>query len=153
MSLINVKEINSTTINADLGGIKDALISMQCTSSGSCTETRIVSTSATLSGNCNVNINKMGISMNPSAHFSCVVSGKLKLVIPINLAVSFSNTASGVVLASEIFNTSVNFATRVSGSITRFAGLRKNNPSIVFMLYSLQYLNAGRIRINKNKYL
>ena len=56
-------------------------------------------------------------------------------------------------LFSEIFNSSVSFSTNTAGYIKRFAGFRKGNPSIIFNLYSLQYLNAGRIIINKNKYL
>lgn len=153
MSLINVKEINATTINASTGGIKDVAMTMQCTSSGFLTETRLVATSITLSTECAGSVDRLSLIVNPLVIFTGDVKGMLKLVIPINLNILFDNTSDMALLASEIFNYHVSFNGAASGNITKFISKRKDNPSIVFTLYSLQYLNTGRIIINKNKYL
>lgn len=153
MSLVNVKQINTTTINADTGGYKDCFITMSAISGGTCEETRVISQSLTLPAQSGGDITETNLTLGIAATYACEAKGKLKLVIPLYLNIDFNNEANLALLASEIFNNSINFGTEASGMITRFAGLRKNNPSIVFNLYSLQYLNAGRILINKNKYL
>ncbi len=153
MSLVNAKEINAVAINADSGGIKDAAMLLSCNSSGVLLETRVVPSSIALTTHSDGSIDRPALIVNPNVSFLCQASGKLKLVIPINLAVTFDTSSDLQLNAAEVFNLGLNFEAESDGSIGRFAIYRKANPGIVFTLHSLQYRNSGRIRINKNKYL
>ena len=153
MSLVNAKEINAVAINADSGSIKDAAMLLSCSSSGVLLETRVVPSSIALTTHSDGSIDRPALIVNPNMSFLCQASGKLKLVIPINLAVTFDTSSDLQLNAAEVFNLGLNFEAESAGSIGRFAIYRKANPGIVFTLHSLQYRNSGRIRINKNKYL
>ena len=155
MSLVNAKEINAVAINADSGSssIKDAGMLLSCASSGVLLETRVVPSSIALTTHSDGSIDRPALIVNPNVSFLCQASGKLKIVIPINLAVTFDTSSDLQLNAAEVFNLGLNFEAESDGSIGRFAIYRKANPGIVFTLHSLQYLNSGRIRINKNKYL
>ena len=153
MSLVNAKGINAVAINADSGGIKDAAMLLSCNSSGVLLETRVVPSSIALTTHSDGSIDRPALIVNPNMSFLWQASGKLKLVIPINLAVTFDTSSDLQLNAAEVFNLGLNFEAESAGSIGRFAIYRKANPGIVFTLHSLQYRNSGRIRINKNKYL
>ena len=153
MSLVNAKEINAVAINAASGGIKDAAMLLSCNSSGVLLETRVVPSSIALTTHSDGSIDRPALIVNPNMSFLWQASGKLKLVIPINLAVTFDTSSDLQLNAAEVFNLGLNFEAESAGSIGRFAIYRKANPGIVFTLHSLQYRNSGRIRINKNKYL
>lgn len=153
MSLVNAKQVNELTVNAATTGYVDCSLTMSTVSSGSCTCTRVVSQAIALSTSSGGDITDTNLTLGCLINFINESKGKLKLVIPIYLNIEFNNLTNLDTLASEIFNNALSFNTEASGTITRFAGYRKENPSIVFNLYSLQYLNAGRILINKNKYL
>lgn len=154
MSLINAKEINAVAINADSGSsIKDAGMLLSCASSGVLLETRVVPSSIALTTHSDGSIDRPVLIVNPNMSFLCQSSGKLKLVLPLYLDITFGMSSDLQLNAAEVFNLGLTFATESDGSIGRFASYRKANPGIVFTLHSLQYLNSGRIRINKNKYL
>ena len=153
MSLVNAKEINAVAINADSGSIKDAAMLLSCASSGVLLETRVVPSSIALTTHSDGTISRPSPVLNPNLFLSCQSSGKLKLVIPLYLDITFVNDATLQLDATEIFNLGLAFDAKTNGGISKFVIYRKANPGIVFTLHSLQYLNSGRIRINKNKYL
>ena len=153
MSLVNVTQVNKTVINADLGSTKDACMAMSCNSGGHFIETRLVSPNMAMQTYSGGDIAATSLIHGAQAFFDCVSGGKLKLVLPLWLSIVFENTTGGSLQASEIFNMYTTMASTAGGGITKTSVLRKGNPAITFVLHSLQYLNSGRITINKNKYL
>ena len=153
MSLVNTTQVNETVINADTGGIKNAYMVASCTSGGHFNETRLVSPTMSAQVFSDAAITNTSIIHGADILFACASGGELKLVIPIWLSAVFAATSGGSLQASEIFNMSTTMSSTAGGEITKTSVLRKGNPAIVFVLHSLQYLNSGRITINKNKYL
>ena len=153
MSLVNAKQVNAVAINAATVGIVDCSMTMASTSGGSCVGTRVVFQSIALPTQCGGDVVDTSLTIGVATDFSNTSGGKLKLVIPIYLNITFDNTTLLEALATEIFNMSSTFSSEASGSILKSSVLRKENPGIVFNKFSLQYLNAGRIIIHKNKYL
>ena len=153
MSLVNTPQVNETGINADTSSIKDAYMVASCTSGGHFSETRLVSPVMSAQIHSDAAITNASIIHGADILFDCASGGKLKLVIPIWLSAVFAATSGGSLLASEVFNIATTMSSTAGGEITKTSVLRKGNPAITFILHSLQYLNSGRITINKNKYL
>ena len=153
MSMVNAKQVNAVAINAATIGIVDCSMTMASTSGGSCVGTRVVFQSIALPTQCGGDITDTSLTLGVTADFNSTSGGKLNLVIPFYLNIIFDNTAVLEALATEIFNMSSAFSSEASGSILKSSMLRKENPGIVFNKFSLQYINAGRIVIHKNKYL
>lgn len=153
MSLVNTPQVNETAINADTNSIKDAYMVASCTSGGHFSETRLVSPVMSAQIHSDAAITNTSIIHGADILFDCVSGGKLKLVIPIWLSAVFAATSGGSLLASEVFSMSTTMGAVSSSEILKSSTLRKGNPAITFILHSLQYLNSGRITINKNKYL
>lgn len=153
MSLVNAKEINAVAINADSGTKKDASFTMSCVSSGMLLETRVVPSAIALTTHSDGSIDRPIILSRPSCNFTCKSTGMLKLAIPLYLDIEFDNSTNMQLDASEIFNMSTAFTCTTDGELKKFSIYRKARPAIVFTLHSLQYLNSGRIKINKDKYL
>ena len=153
MSLVNAEQVNAVVINAATAGIVDCSMTMASTSGGSCVGTRVVFQSIALPTQCGGGVVGTSLALGVAADFAGVSGGKLKLVIPLYLNITFDNTALLEALATEIFSMSTTFSSEASGIILKSSVLRKENPGIVFNKFSLQYLNAGRIIIHKNKYL
>lgn len=153
MGMVNAKQINAVAINAATSGYVDCSMAMAASSGGSCVATRVVSLSAVLPTQSSGDIPSAQLTMGVGARMLCESKFKVKLVIPIHLSAVFDSTSVASAQASEIFNAKVMFVTTSDSIVTKTAVLRKANPGIVFNKYSLQYLNAGRIIIHKNKYL
>ena len=153
MSLVNAEQVNAGVINAATAGIVDCSMTMASTSGGSCVGTRVVFQSIALPTQCGGGVVDTSLTLGVAADFAGVSDGKLKLVIPIYLHITFDSTAMLEALATEIFSMSSTFSSEASGSILKSSMLRKEKPSIVFNKFGLQYLGAGRIIIHKNKYL
>ena len=153
MGMINDKQVNSTVINAATENYVDCSIDMASSSGGSCVETRVIAQALYLSAYCGGDITSASLRIGSSVTFTGAVGGKIKMVIPVTAGMTFTSETSLSLLASEIVGCSAQFAGHATCAITKSSVLRKGNPGITFNKYGLQYLAAGRIIINKNKYL
>lgn len=152
MSMVNTKQLNATVLNASTSGYVDCSMNMSAASTVVCHETRVISPAMSLPLTSS-SAARANLIIGSAADFPCVSRLKLKLVLPVYLSMDMFGTVDMSAQASEVFNLGTDFALKASSTITKSVVLRKANPGIVFVKYSLQYLNAGRITINKNKYL
>ena len=151
--MVNTSQINTTSINAHSSGYIDCSTTMVAVSGGVCSEIRVVSQSVYFHTQSLGTADNVSLTLSALATFPCVCTLKVKLVIPVYLTTDAVCTGDMLGTATEIFDMSATFPTESSLLVSKSATLRKGNPGVVFNKYSLQYINAGRIIIYKNKYL